>query len=398
MENLIVKNKLLAATTFVSILLFELSAFFIDSGIAWMNQVKNVVYLYLLYLVAKETNGSYNPIPWNVRAFSYIVLGLVVVQLILDMATNVFTLLLKIVMLLLFVRYANLRFSKYYLNSVIIITLLSSIPLVVYYFIYGYYARDLIVFDKSYQTFLFGVSYVYLFFLLTKDNIKHKVLLLILLAYLFVCNVFILQSKTSIFAFISIVALWSFLHPSRLKKFCSRYCLYFLLAAITLPLLPFKMEMPVAIKQAINICAGQEVYKINVYVSEETYEVRRDVRKKMWKVLDESPLLGDGIGQMEQTLKSTGYSLSQGESQLVDFALEGGYTYVFAFCILIIPLLLQAAHRTWRSTSQNENEFVFLSLVLFSILCFGNETISIVTLMYIGILNYLLKLKVNIEI
>lgn len=51
----------------------------------------------------------------------------------------------------------------------------------------------------------------------------------------------------------------------------------------------------------------------------------------MWKVLDESPLLGDGIGQMEQTLKSTGYSLSQGESQLVDFALEGGYTYVLLF-------------------------------------------------------------------
>lgn len=43
------------------------------------------------------------------------------------------------------------------------------------------------------------------------------------------------------------------------------------------------MEMPVAIKQAINICAGQEVYKINVYVSEETYEVRRDVRKKCGK-------------------------------------------------------------------------------------------------------------------
>lgn len=398
MENLIVRNKLLAATTFVSILLFELSAFFIDSGIAWMNQVKNVVYLYLLYLVAKEADGNCNPIPWNVRVFSYIVLGLVVVQFIFGMATNVFTLLLQIVMLLLFVRYANIRFTKYYLNSVIIITLISSIPLVGYYFMYGYYARDLIIFDKSYQTFLFGVSCVYLFYLLTKDNIKHKILLLILLVYLFACNIFVLQSKTSIFAFLTIVVLWCLLHPSRLKKICLSYGLYFVVVVAALSLLPVKMEMPNTIKQAVNMCVGREVYKINVILNEETYDVRRDVRKKMWKVLDESPLLGDGIGQMEQTLKSTGYGLSQGESQLVDFALEGGYTYVFAFCILIIPFLLRAAHRTWHSTSQNKNEFVFLSLVSFIILCSGNEMISIVTLMYIGILNYLLNLKMNIDI
>lgn len=168
--------------------------------------------------------------------------------------------------------------------------------------------------------------------------------------------------------------------------------------AVALVFFPIQLEMPDAIKQAANMLTGREVYKMNVVLREDTYEIRRDIRKKMWTILDESPLLGGGIGRMEQTLKSTGYGLSQGESQLVDFALEGGYTFILAFSILTVPFLLQAARKAWKSQKQNQYEFVFLSLVCFLILCTGNEMLSIVTWMYIGILNYLLRLKGDIDI
>lgn len=398
MKHLVIKNKLLAVTTFVSILLFELSVFFASSGMGWVNQVKNVLYLYLLYLVAKDTKKDCNPQPWYVKCYSLIVVCLVAVQLVLGMASNAFTLFLQIAVLLLFVRYSNLRFARYYLRSVVVVALLSSLPLVWYYAIYGFYARSLIVFDKSFQTFLFGVSYVYLFYLLTKDDIKHKVLLFVLLAYLILCNVFILQSKTSLFSFISIVVLWAILHPDRLKNVCVSYTKHIVVVAAALVLLPIQMEMPDEIKQAANMLTGREVYKLNVVMKEDTYEIREDVIKKTWTVLGESPLLGGGVGRMEQTLKSTGYGLNQGESQLVDFALEGGYTYFFAFFILIVPLLLQSARKVWKAKKQNQYEFVFLSLVCFLILCAGNEMLSIVTWAYIGILNCLLRLKENVDI
>lgn len=101
---------------------------------------------------------------------------------------------------------------------------------------------------------------------------------------------------------------------------------------------------------------------------------------------------------MEQTLKSTGYALNQGESQLVDFALEGGYTYFFAFCILVAPLLLQSAQKIRKSKRQNQYEFVFLSSICFLILCTGNEMLSIVAWIYIAILNCLLQFKENVDI
>lgn len=297
MKHLVIENKLLAVTTFFSILLFALSVFFASSGMGWVNNVKNVLYLYLLYLVAKDTKEDCNPLPWNVKWYSLIVVCLVAVQLVLGMTSNVFALFLQIAILLLFVRYCNLRFARYYLRSVVVIALLSSLPLVWYYAIYGYYARDLIVFDKSFQTFLFGVSYVYLFYLLTKGDVKYKVLLLVLLAYLILCNVFILQSKTSLFSFLAIVALWAILHPDRLKGVCVRYTKYIIVVAAALVLLPIQMEMPDEIKQAANMLAGREVYKLNIVMKEDTYEIRADVRRKMWAVLDESPLVGGGLAE-----------------------------------------------------------------------------------------------------
>lgn len=398
MNHFTIDNKLLAITTFASVLFFELSAFFIDNGLGWMNQVKNVIYVFLLYLVAKDSKGHCNPIPWFVKCFALITIGLIMVQMALGMASNVSSWLLQVFMFLLFIRYSNLRFARYLMRTILVMAFLSSLPLIWYYFIYGYYAREMIIFDKSYQTFLFGASYVYLFYFLTRNNVRHKTLLLILFVYFVLCNVFILQSKTSIFSILSIIALWSFWHPKRLKTVCLNYSKYLIIVVVSLVLLPIQLEMPDGIKQAVNMFVGREVYKMNVVLKEDTYVIRRDIRKKMWAVLDDSPLLGGGIGQMETTLKSTGYGLSQGESQLVDLALEGGYTFVFAFLLLIGPYLLRAWKKARCARVQNQYEFVCLSFVCFVILCTGNEILSVVTWMYVAILNYLLHCKGDVEI
>lgn len=293
-------------------------------------------------------------------------------------------------------KFSDKKFVKYLYASILAITLVTTIPLLYYYSLYGYYARDEILFDKSMQTFLFGFCYILLLLELFNSSGKYKALILTILIYLILVNVFILQSKTSVFVLLVIFILMSIWRRNEVKATLKHYWKSLIIVAIAIPFLPIEWEVPDAMKQAANMLTGETVFVLEKDMKEDTYEIRDIILNKTIDIINRNPLLGAGFGNMASALKSTKTGVTQGESQLMDFVIEGGLTYLLAFAILTLPPLIILFRRTRHLRACYSEEFVFYQLLGFLILCTGNEMLSSLGWIFLGTLMYMHKTKIPV--
>lgn len=392
------KNKelIFSGLIFAFVLLYELSAYFTTIGLNSANIVKNFFIIAILLILIRRNWSHQIRFRLHIKTFFVIVFLLLILQALFGVASDIITPVIGFMEFYVATKFSDKRFIKYLYASILIITLVATIPLLYYYSLYGYYARDEIVFDKSMQTFLFGFCYILLLLELFNSNGKYKTLILTIFIYLILVNVFILQSKTSIFVLLVIFILMSIWRRNEVKLTLKRYWKNLIIVAIAIPFLPIEWEVPDAIKQAANMLTGETVFVLGKDMREDTYEIRGIILDKTIDIINENPLLGAGFGNMTSALKSTNTRVTQGESQFMDLGIEGGLTYLLAFVILTLPPLITSFKRVSHLRTGYSEEFVFYQLLSFLILCIGNEMLSSLGWIFLGTLMYIYKTKTTV--
>ena len=385
------KNISIAIIIFLYILLFELSPFFELAGLNYLIVVKNMLIIAICSILFILNNERKVELPWYAISFSAILLFLIIIEFVFCIASDILSPLLGLIEFLSVAIYADRRFIRYFYRCIILVTLVSSIPLLYYYYIFGYYARTDIVFDKSMQTFLFGFSLISLLSEFFYTHSKHKGIIIIIALYLFVCNVYILQSKTSIFVTLVVLFMIFIFRKDNLINILSKYSKQILLVLFILPFLPINWEIPQTLQQAANKLTGRTVFILEKQIREDTYEIRDRILNRTLEVLSDNPLWGAGFGNQEKVLNITGTGVAQGESQIMDLVLDGGITYLVAFLILIIPMACFSINSLNGKQSRYADEFVLFQTTGFFILCIGNEMLSSIGWFFLGSLVYLRK-------
>lgn len=393
-----IKDLIFFALIFSFVLLYELSVFFGSIGLSFINSIKNLIIILILFILTNRNIHHCIRFKLHIKIFFFIVFFLITIQTIFGIASDFISPIIAFIEFFLAAKFSDKKFIKYFYSTILIVTIITSIPLLYFYMLYEYYARSEIIFDKSMQTFLFGFSFTILSLELFQYNIKNKLLIFLLLIYLLFINIYILQSKTSIFVLIINILFMSILKAKDLKLIVKRYWKFIAIIAIALPFLPIEWEIPDTLKQAANKLTGKTVFVIETNLKEETYEIRGIILDKTIDIVKDNPILGIGFGNIPTALKSTNTGITQGESQFIDLALEGGFTYLFAFALLTLPIMILSFKRIYHSKSIYSDEFIFYQLLSFLILCAGNEMLSSLGWIYLGTLIYIFYTKSIITI
>lgn len=378
--------------------LYAGSTSFQDSGLFWLNRIKNVFLISILILLILRNFNKPIRLPQNVKAFYLIMIPLYIIELCSGKPTDFVTPILGWGYLYIATRYSDKYFIKYLYLSILIITVISCLLLVNIYIMFGFYARDELLFDKSMLTFLFGISYILLLLDLKYSISKYKWLTIILIVFTVIANIFILQSKTSILIFILCATYMSIKSIKRLPYLIIKYSKYLILGIAVLIVVPIEYELPDTIKQAINIIAGKQVYQLSRDIGTDTYDVRAGVMDLTLDVVSDSPIVGIGFGNQEPLLRSNGFDLLQAESQILDMLLDGGVPYLIAFGLFILPMIFYAGHKIIIHRTNFTNDFIFLQSLGFIILCISNEMFTSLGWLFMGTLAYLYITHENVNI
>ena len=383
------RNILFGVLIFSFLLLYELSPFLLLGKFAPLVSLKNILLLIICYIQIHRNLYRGLLLPWYVKVYVVILFALVLLETITGYASSIFSPLTGIFVLIVISAYSDRRFIHYFYISLIIITFISSVPLLYFYIKLGYFARAEIAFDKSMLTFLFAFCQICLLMMLFQTKGVKQIIVLSLFGYLFLCNAFILQSKTSIFVTLVAIFILLLLRIGEFIRFFRKHYKPVVLGFILLPFLPVHFEIPEELKFAANKLTGSQVFIIKKKVKEDTYVIRERLRNTTYQVVQDNPFFGAGFGNQAIALKASKTGITEGESQLLDLLLDGGITYLVAFLILTLPILFYPVCFIWQGNYCHTDTFVFFQILSFLILCIGNEMLSSVGWIFLGTLIYL---------
>lgn len=387
---------LLASIIFLYILIYEMAPFLQMGALAPLLILKNLLIVAICFFQSYRNWHTGFRLPWYVSAYVIIMVALVVLEIVTRHTCSFISPIISLMEFVIIAAYADNRFVRLFYGSILLVTLISSIPLVYLYSVLGFYARQDIFFDKSMQTFLFGFSMVLLLLELIRPYGKHKFIIIVLFIYLLWCNAFILQSKTSIFVTLVAGCLLVVLKPDDISKQINKCKWHILFILVVIPFLPIEWEIPDALKQAANKLTGREMFLIERQMKEDTYDIRERIVDRTLDIIADNPFFGAGFGNQEQALKATKTGVTQGESQIIDLLLDGGLTYLIAFAILTLAMVYYSWVRIWHRSALYVDYLVFLQTVSFLIMCGGNEMLSSLGWIYMGTLVYLCEQRSTI--
>lgn len=376
-------------------MMFELSPFFSQNGLNSLNMIKNGLMISILLILYIKNKHRKTNLPNNTVCFILLMSILIISEIITGIGGSYGRIVGGLVLMSFASLYSDRSFFYTFLNTICIVTLITTLPLIYYYYTLGYYARWIIIFDKSFQTFLFGVSMAYITMRIFDENQKYKLLLFAVVIYLLWVNVYILQSKTSIFSFLVLLCLLVVFKTRTTLGFFKRKWYVFAIIIIAFIFSPIQLEIPDAMKQAANKLLGKEQFHLSVNMRENTYDVRDLVVKKTREIIVKNPLQGAGFGNYEEALRSTGTFLTEGESQIVDMALDGGVTYLIVFFLYVFLFMYRGIYNIRHKINNEESLMLVGQMTVFVILCFGNEMFSSLVWIYMGTISWLMYSKLN---
>ena len=383
------RNILFGVLIFAFLLLFELAPFLSLGKFAPLVALKNVLLLAICYVQIQRNWTRGLLLPWYVKVYAILLISLIVLETVFGYASNISSPVIGLMVLLIFVAYSDKRFIRYFYVSMIIVTIISSVPLLYFYIKLGYYARAEIAFDKSMMTFLFAFCQVFLLLEVFRLKGRKKLLVLSLFGYLFWCNAFILQSKTSIFIALVVLAMLIVFRSGEVMLFLRRYYKVIMLGLIAIPFLPIHVEVPEELKLAANKLTGSQIFVLKKKVKEDTYVVRERLRNTTYQVVLDNPFFGAGFGNQASALKASKTGITQGESQMLDLLLDGGITNLVTFLILVLPIIVYTLCLMWQGNYCYTDSFVLFQTLSFFILCIANEILSSVGWIFLGTIIYL---------
>lgn len=283
----------------------------------------------------------------------------------------------NIVLFFIFYRYSS--YKCFYVFSFIIkfMTLICTFFIFTDSLYYGEWIYDRAggIMDKSYLTYFLALTY----FFCVVDILynRHTIFNMLSLFFCLVVNIMVIQSKTSLFAFvINLVLLFCFY--SELRRMIKKYIKY--LIPIGIIFFVFFVRIPSSqedLKYGINRVLSFELFDEANFIRTEdrlgaTFDIRKDVREYCFELFWDNPIFGIGQGNYKFiNQKSDNYfnQLSDTESSWLQILVEGGIYYIF----IMAYFFLKPINDIRRKLKYNPNSlysYYYVMSFSFFITCF----------------------------
>lgn len=201
------------------------------------------------------------------------------------------------------------------------------------------YDRGEIFIDKAFLTSLFALSYF--FCILDIFFNRDKIFNIILFSVSVFVNLFVVQSKTSLFALVIELLILYFFFPI-IRPVYNKYIKYLViigfLAFTILPSVPLPDDLTYGINRVLGFEFLDESKLTRSYNNlSMTYDIRDDVRAYCFRLFLENPILGIGQGNfaiLNQASSNDFNWLSETESSWLQILTEGGLFYFLTMIFL----------------------------------------------------------------
>ena len=250
-------------------------------------------------------------------------------------------------------------------------------------FAYPRWAISNLGIDKPSFSLFYGVYFclAYIEYLTGRKKVFHAILFLIT----FILNVYVVQSKLALTAFILFAVVHFVLNKnveikSRIKKLSAKLLIAFLLIFAINPSI---ISVPDEFKTMVNQFAGKEVLEVSkVMRDDNTYTMRAAIRVHCFKLFVQHPLFGVGLGNYKKYTGSdvtfyTGggnyISINEAESQMLGILVEGGLWYIISYTLLCIYILKKIITNFIRNRENYGLMVAFSIIVPLIYMCFGND-------------------------
>lgn len=237
--------------------------------------------------------------------------------------------------------------------------------------------------DKPVFSLFYGVYFclAYVEYLIRKNKMLHMVLFPIT----FILNVYVIQSKLALTAFVLFAVVHFVVNKnieirSRIKKLMGKIILVFLLVLMVNPSM---ISVPDEFKTMVNQVAGKEVIAVSKMMKDDnTYTMRAAIRVHCFRLFFQHPLFGVGLGNYKKYTGSdvtfyTGggnyVSINEAESQVLGILVEGGLWYIVSYALLCIYILKKIIIEFVRKKEDYNLMVAFSIIVPLVYMCFGND-------------------------
>lgn len=204
-------------------------------------------------------------------------------------------------------------------------------------------------------------------------------------------NVLVIQSKTSLLAFVIFFIILFVFSEKTIKKKLLRYALPICIVYGALAISNPTEYIPHTFIVAINQIAGSDI--IPVYTNKYdtiTYNARELIDLYCTNLFLENPIAGIGLGNYE-LLRSTPTGVTECENTYYDLLVNGGCLYGLPVIYILAITLIRAIRLIVKSKNIMEYYYILATLVAI-IVCFRyNDFLHVNVFMFIGICYYFCK-------
>lgn len=269
-------------------------------------------------------------------------------------------------------KYANGYIGNHFCWCIKMITFFACMPVVFYCVVNHslYYYRDSIFIEKQTMSVLLMLSYVFclldVFFSQKKRMINFGLFL-----FFIGINLFVIQSKSSLFA-LAVSAIVLYFMKDSVRRWIKKRIGYLLGGYVIVMLLFPSVALPDDIRFGVNRITGTEIFSTNYTRRESrmelTYTIRDEVRALCFKAFRQNPILGIGIGNFATYNKYSNSKISflcEPESAWLSIITEGGALY--GLCMVLFFAL--NIYYTYKWTREDESDIYACRALLLNI-CF----------------------------
>lgn len=251
------------------------------------------------------------------------------------------------------------------------------------YMLFGFYARGESLIDKEMISVIFALCFMICWIDIILN--RNQILNIIIMAFVLYVDIFIVVSKTSVFAaFCFILITYFCLGKEERRQYFKIFCYLVAIFCIVLLFVP-DIVLSDDLKETINAVAGRTVYELDGVRKDDTFSVRGEIlHYSIHQLFFNHPLIGIGIGNFYYYNHSAFSELDQTESSMLAIITEGGIYYTLVMIIFYYSLLKKGFLRMRRKLGYEECLAFGLPCVYF-IICFGNDFMDILYWMMMGI-------------
>lgn len=228
---------------------------------------------------------------------------------------------------------------------------------------------------------------------LKKKNLKFH---LIIFPLSFFLNIYLIQSKLALTAFILFALVHYLLNKEKLyKKRIKKMLKIIIFVVLSFILIqPSMLSIPDEFKILVNQVVGENVLDYTKELKDDnTYTIRSAIKAYCFNLFLQHPLVGIGLGNYKEKAGSNvtfdiGYgnylTIKETESQILQIMVEGGIWYLASFLVLSIYILRGLILNLKKHSFEfSVCEAFAIALPLFYI-CFGNDFFNITFWIMLG--------------